>query len=137
MPDKGKIMPQTYYERQSKLIELYKECIIKKEMKANEAVMALRLIGFSESMASNRVCEWASQSNTNITETSKTATQRLKQLVSLEKYMLRMGLGKKYYDKYVNLQKKYKNNDLSENEYKNELMQSGYSKKFVEYTIDK
>jgi len=105
MPDKGRIMSQTYYERQSKLIELYKKCIIKKEMKANEAVMALRLIGFSESMASSRVCEWAAQSNTNITETSKTANQRLKQRVSLEKYMLRMGLGKKYYDKYVKLQK--------------------------------
>jgi len=137
MPDKRKIMSQTYYERQNKLIELYKECIIKKEMNVNETVMALRLIGFSESMASSRVREWAAQSNTDEIETNKTATQRLKQKISLEKYILRMGLGKKYYDKYVKLQEKYKNKELSENEYMTELMQFGYSRKFAEYTIGK
>jgi len=137
MPDKGRIMSQTYYERQSKLIELYKECIIKKEMKASEAVMALRLIGFSESMASSRVREWTARGNTDEIETSKTSNQRLKQIISLEKYMLRMGLGKKYYDKYVKLLEKYKNKEISENEFRNELMQFGYSKIFAEYTIGK
>jgi len=130
-------MSQTYYERQSKLMELYKECIIKNEMKTNEAVIALRLIGFSESMASSRMHEWASQSNTNITETSNTKNQRLKKKISLEKYILRMELGKKYYDKYVKLLEKYKNKEISENEYRNELMQFGYSKKFAEYIIGK
>ncbi|MCL2273270.1 MAG: hypothetical protein FWC19_10760 [Treponema sp.] len=137
MPDKGRIMSQTYYERQSKLIELYKECIIKKEMKASEAVMALKLIGFSESMALSRVRDWASQSNTNITETSNITNQRLKKKISLEKYMLRMELGKKYYDEYMKLLEKYKNKEISKNEYRNELMQFGYSKKFAEYIIGK
>jgi len=137
MPDKGRIMSQTYYERQSKLIELYKECIIKKEMKASEVVMALRLIGFSESMASSQVREWAARSNTDEIETSRTSNKRLKQIISLEKYMLRMGFGKKYYDKYVKLLEKYKNKEISESEFRNELMQFGYSKIFTEYTIGK
>jgi len=137
MPDKGRIMSQTYYEKQSKLIKLYKECIIRKEMTVNEAVISLRLIGFSELMASSRVCEWAALSNTDGIETSNTLNQRLKQRVLLEKYMLRMRLGKKYYDKYAKLQEKHKNKELSENEYMTELMQFGYSRKFAEYTVCK
>jgi len=136
MPDKGRIMSQVYYERQSKLIELYKECIIKKEMNVNEAIISLRLIGFSKAMAASRVREWAAQSNTDNTETSKTAKQKFKQRAALEKYMLRMGLGKNY-DKYVKLQKKYLNKELTENKYKTELMQLGYSREFAEYMVGK
>jgi len=137
MPDKGKIMSQAYYERQSKLIELYKECIIKKEMNVNEAIISLRLIGFSKAMAASRVHEWAAQSNTDNTETSKTAKQKLKQRAALEKYMLRMSLGKKYYDEYVKLQKKYRDKKLSRNDCMTELIQLGYSGKFAEYTVSK
>ena len=137
MPDKGRIISQVYYERQSKLIELYKKCLIKKEMKVSEAVMSLRLIGFSESMASIRVHEWAADGNIIETETSKTKSQRLKQRNSLEKYMLRMGLGKKYYDEYIKLQKKYKDKLLSKSEGMTELMQLGYSIKFAEYIMGK
>ena len=99
--------------------------------------MALRMIGFSESMALSRVHEWAAQGSTNETETSKSKNQRLKQRVSLEKYLLRMSLGKKNYDEYVKLQTKYKNKILSNNEIITELMQLGYSRNFAEYTFGK
>jgi len=136
MPDKGRIMSQVYYERQSKLIKLYKECIIKKEMNVNEAVMALRLIGFSEAMAYSRVREWAEQINNDEAGTNKTKNQRLRQRASLEKYMFRIGLGKKY-DGYVKLQKMYIGKKLSKNEIMAELIQLGYSVKFAEYIIIK
>ena len=99
--------------------------------------MALRMIGFSESMALSRVCEWAAQGSTNETETSKSKNQRLKRRASLEKYLLRMSLGKKNYDEYVKLQVKYKNKILSNNEIITELMQLGYSRKFAEFTLGK
>jgi Holliday junction resolvasome RuvABC DNA-binding subunit len=137
MHDKGRIMSQTYYERQSKLIDLYKECIIKKEMKDSEAVMALRLIGFSESMASSRVREWAGQDKKYEVESCKSRKQRLKQRASLEKYMLRMWLGKKYYDEYIKLHEKYKEKQLTKSEINSELLQLGFSRKFAEHTISK
>ena len=101
MPDKGKVMSQTYYERQGKLLKLYQESFSRKEISVNEAVTALRMIGFSESVAARRVNEWAAKSKINEPETNKTRNHRLKQQASLEKYILRMRLGKKYYDEYI------------------------------------
>jgi hypothetical protein len=97
MLDKGKIMSQTYYEKQSKLLALFKESFIRKEMDAIEAVKALRTIGFGETIAANRVNEWAALNSTVSPETNRAKNQRLKQQASLEKYVLRMRLGKKYY----------------------------------------
>ena len=97
MPDKGKIMSQTFYERQSKLLGFYQVSFTKGEMGVNEAVIALRMIGFSETIAPTRVREWAALSTTNEPETDRAKKQRLKQMASLEKYVLKMKLGKKYY----------------------------------------
>ena len=138
MPDKGKIMSQTYYERQTKLLKLYQASIARKEMNVNEAVTALRMIGFSKTIAAIRVSEWAAQFNSNEPETNKAIKHRLLQQASLEKYFLRMRLGKKHYSEYMQLRAKYKNKELSRDEAVTELMQSGgFSRKFSKCTVDK
>jgi len=145
VPDKGKIMSQVYYERQSRLIELYKESFSRKEMTANDTVMALRMIGFSESMASSRVCEWAALSGNNESETEKAKKIRRKQQDSLEKYVFHIILDKKCYSdndkKYQNEQKllksKYKKKELSKNDCVMQLIQSGYNKEIAEYIVSK
>ncbi|MDR0456226.1 MAG: hypothetical protein LBH20_06045 [Treponema sp.] len=121
MADKGKIMSQTYYERQSRLLNLYQESFTRKEMNANEAVIALRMIGFSGTIAANRVRDWEEHINTVLPETDKARKQRLKQQASLEKYVLQVRLGKKYY-----LRRKYKQNEISKEETVKKLVQKGY-----------
>jgi len=96
MPDKGKIMSQTYYERQSKLLNLYQELYHRKEMNDSESIKGLRLIGFSETIAVNRVREWAALSTTIEPYTDRVRKQKLKERTSLEKYVLKVQLGKKY-----------------------------------------
>ena len=93
MPDKGKIMSQNYYDKQSKLIMLLQESLAIKEMDTNEAIKTLRILGFSEIIAAERVREWAAQVNT-APETEKTKKTRLRQLASLENYMRRMRFGR-------------------------------------------
>jgi len=44
-------MSQTFYERQSKLLKLYQELFARKEMNDNEALIVLKMIGFSETLA--------------------------------------------------------------------------------------
>lgn len=137
MPDKGKVMSQTYYERQSKLLKLYQESFARKERSVKETVTALRILGFSESIAATRVSEWAVKIDSNEPETSKAKKLRLKQQASLEKYILRMRLGKKYLDEYMRLRSKYKNKELSREETVTKLIQSGYSRKFSKCITDK
>jgi len=145
MPDKGRIMSQTYYERQSKLIELYKESFYRNDMSANDTVMAMRTIGFSETMAVNRVREWAALSVTYEPETDKVKKHRRRLQASLEKYVFNMMLDKKYFNeenkKYLNehklLKTKYKKKELLKDDCMKQLMQSGYSREFAQYIIDK
>jgi len=145
MPDKGRIMSQTYYERQSKLIELYKEAFRRKETCENDTVMALRTIGFSELMAANRVREWAVLSDTYEQETDKAKKRRHRQQASLEKYVFTIMLDKKYFNeenkKYMNehklLKAKYKKKELLKDDCVRQLIQSGYSKEFAGYIVDK
>jgi hypothetical protein len=131
MPDKGKIMSQSFYERQTKLFKLYQEAYTRREMDVNEAVLALKRIGFSEKMAANRVGEWTANVIVHEPETDKAKKNRQRQLVSLEKYVLRMTLGKKH---FIRLQ--YKRNELSKNDAVKKLIQSGYSKDLSENTVD-
>ena len=145
MPDKGRIMSQTYYERQSKLIELYKEAFLRKETSENDTVMALRTIGFSALMAANRVREWAASSDTYEPDTDKAKKHRHRQKASLEKYVFTMMLDKKYFNeenkKYMNehklLKANYKKKELLKDDCVKQLIQSGYNKEFAEYIADK
>ena len=96
MPDNNKVMTQIFYEKQSKLYELYKESFNRKEMNVQEVIAALRILGFSNTIASRRVNEWAAEPNSYAPETEKAKKRRFQQRNSLEKYILRMRLGKKY-----------------------------------------
>ena len=136
MPDRGKVMSQTYYEKRSKLFKLYQEAFTRKEMNVADAVRALEMIGFGKTIAENRVNEWASEPDICIPETNKVKKNRLKQQVSLEKYMIRMKLGGKFY-----LRLKYKQKGLSKEETVEKLIQlSLYDKekarKIAEYVVD-
>jgi hypothetical protein len=137
MPDKGKAMTQTYYEKQSKLLKLYQESLARKEINIKETVTALRMIGFGEEIAANRVYEWATKIGIVVSETGKAKILRQKQRISLENYVLRMRLGKKHYDTYMKLLSKYKNKELSKEDILLELIQTGYSQKFSECIVDK
>jgi len=95
MPDRGKIMSQTYYEKQSRLLKLYRESFERKEINAKETVTALMMIGFSETIAVNRTNEWDVQPGTQLPETEKDIKRRLKEISSLKNYLIRMRLGKK------------------------------------------
>ena len=131
MPDKGKIMSQTYYERQGKLLRLYEESFARKEMNVTEAVAALRMIGFSETIAPMRVKEWAEKNITLKPETERAKKLRPKERASLEKYVLQMLLGKKYY-----LRLKYKRKELTKAETVAKLIKSGYSRELSEATVN-
>ena len=104
MPDKGKIMSQTFFDKQSELLQLYQEALAKKEMTVNEAVIALRMLGFSESIATYRANEWGIQI---CPDESKSMVRRNKRQASLENFMHRMRLGKKYKEESKRLRSKY------------------------------
>ena len=95
MPDKGRIMSQTFYERQTKLFNLYKESYIRNEKNVQEAVSALRTLGFSGSIAAIRVNEWKEQSCDKAPETDRQKKRRQKEQASIEKYFDRMSSGKR------------------------------------------
>ena len=136
MPDKGNVMSQTHYERQSKLLKLIQESFDREEMTVKEAVTALRLIGFSETVAANRVNDWKLQFNGLVPETEREKRRRLKEQASLEKHLLRERFGKNKYKEYMELLAKYKNKELSRVEAIAELIQFGYSRKFAECTVE-
>ena len=104
MPDKGKIMSQTYYEKQDRLIKLYHEAFSEKEMDDKETVTALRKFGFSETMAVRLVSKWTIQIDDQLPKTNREKKRRIKERASLEKYTLRMNLGKKRYEEYIKKQ---------------------------------
>jgi len=131
MPDKGNAMSQTYYEKQGKIIKLYQEAFGRNEMTAKEAVVALRMIGFSETMAARHVNEWAAQFGEQVPETEKEKKRRLKEKASLEKYLLRMKLGNKYY-----LRLKYRQNELSKEETVKKLIRSGCKEDVAKSLVD-
>ena len=120
MPDKGKIMSQTYCERQSKLLNLYQELYHRKEMNDSETIAALRMIGFSETIAANRVREWAENFLDIKLDTERAKKLRLKERASLERYVLQMQLGKKYF-----LRLKFKRRELTKNETVEKLKKVG------------
>jgi len=103
MPDKGRVISQTYYEKQSKLFKLYRELFQRDELNIEDTIKALRNIGFSKTIAASRINEWKAQLNQDELkpETVKEKKHRQKQMASLEKYMFRMRLGKKKYDEYM------------------------------------
>ena len=131
MPDKGNAMSQTYYEKQGKIIKLYQESFGRKEMTVKEAVTALKMIGFSETMAARQVSEWTIQFIAQAPETEKDKKRRLREQTSLEKYMLRMKLGKKYY-----LRLKYRQGELSKEEAVKKLILSGYKEDIAKSIVD-
>jgi len=145
MPDKGKIMSQTYYEKQSQLIKLYKESFLRKEMDVNEAIKSLRVIGFSEIVAANKVREWVVLPDENKPETARAVKQRFIRQVSLEKYVFNIIFDKKCFNesnkKYFNEQKllksKYFRKELSKDDCVIQLIQSGYNKDFAEIIVEK
>lgn len=137
MPDKGKIMSQIYYEKLSRLIQLNQELFVQKEIRAKEAVTALRMIGFSETMAAKRFREWSVKLNDLEPEAGKIKKQMLKEQASLEKYILRARLGKQKYREYIELRSEFKQSRSSRSETVNALMQFGYSRRFAEHTVDK
>ena len=134
MPVKGKIMSQAFYEKQSKLLKLNQESFKRNEINYKEAVTALKLHGFSDTVAAIRVNEWKAQLGDSITETEKEKKRRLKEQASLEMYLLRIRIGNK---KYMELRSKYKNKELSRENTVFELIHFGYSRKYSECTIDK
>jgi len=137
MPDKGNIMSQTFYERQSKMLKLIQEAFIREEMNVKETVAALRMIGFSQIVATNRVNEWKAHGKTYEQETEKEKKRRQKEQISLEMYLLRTRIGQKKYKEYMAIRSKYKNKGLSRNDTVIDLMEFGYSRKFSDCTIDK
>lgn len=134
MPDRGKLMSQAYYERQTKLLKLIQESLGRNEMNAKDTVKALRTVGFSETIALHRVNEWVTQVSSYLFETEKAKKTRHKQQISLEKYILRMRLGKITIKK---MQIEYKNKALSKEKVILNLIQSGYSQKTSEKIVDK
>ena len=137
MPDKGKTMSQTYYERQSKLIKLYQDSFVRKDLAVKDTITGLRLVGFSETMAARRVSEWSIQINNQVSETEKNKKRRIKEQATLEKYIFRMKLGKKKYEEYLKALSKFKEKNLTCKEFVLELMQLGHSRKFSEYIAEK
>ena len=103
MPDKGVVMSQTHYEKQTSLFKLYQEAFNREEMNVKEAVKALRTLGYCETTAANRVNEWKECFSALEPETDRGKRQRLKKQASLEKYILRISLGAKKYKEYQNL----------------------------------
>jgi len=95
MPDKGEVMSQTYYEKQSKLLKVIQESFKREEMTVIETISSLRKMGFSESVAISRVNEWKIQRGNLEPETEKDKKRRLKEKASLENYVNRMRLGKR------------------------------------------
>jgi len=133
MPDKGKIMSQAFYEKQSKLLKLFRESFEREEMNADETISALKTLGFSKTVAAIRVNEWKTQLGSKLLEAEKDRKRRLKDQASLEKYLLRNRLGKKYKE----LHSKYSQEELSKKETVKEFIQYGYSRKFSECLVDK
>jgi len=122
MSDKGKIISQNYYEKESLLLKLYQEAFIRKEMNVNEAINALRMIGYSEIIAANKLKEWEEYNKNVIQETGKNKKQRQKIQASLEKYVLQTRLGKKYYIRFI-----FKRNELSKDDTFKKLVKLGFS----------
>ena len=119
MPDKGKIISQTFYEKQNRLLDLYKDLIVGKKINENEAVKSLKMIGFSETIAASRVREWALITDADPI-TDRFEKQMLKERTSLEKYVLQMSLGKKNY-----IQLLFKEKKLTRDETVKKLIKAG------------
>ena len=130
MPDKGKFMTQTYYERYNNLISLYQEALLRKEMNTTEAVTALRMIGYSTAIAATRVNEWEAKTDTLETETASAKKLRQKKQVSLEKYIIKIILGKKNY-----IRLRFEKNELTKEETIKELIKSGYKDEIAEEIV--
>jgi len=133
MPDKGKVMSQAYYEKQNRLYQLYQESFARKEMNVTEAKAALRIIGFSDSIVIKIVNEWTTQCGWYKPETDKAKNRRLKQQTSLEKYILYIRLGKKF---YAALKSKYENKEISRAEVLLKLKDSKHSRILSESIIE-
>ena len=95
MPEKGKIMSQAFYEKQRRLFDIYQDLFVTKEMDEKNTVKSLKMIGFSETVAVNKIQKWMALNNAVVPVADREKKQILKEKVSLEKYVLQMSLGKK------------------------------------------
>ena len=106
MPEKGKIMSQAFYEKQSRLLDIYQDLFITKEMNEKDTVKSLKMLGFSETIAVNKIQKWAALNNAVVPVIDREKKQMLKEKASLEKYVFQMSLGKKYYIRLMFKEKK-------------------------------
>jgi len=58
MGNKGHIKTQYQYEQETLALKLIEEGYHRKELSATETILQLRQIGFSESMATNKINHW-------------------------------------------------------------------------------
>jgi len=126
MPDKGKIMSQAFYEKQRRLLDIYQDLFITKEMDEKDTAKSLKMIGFSETIAVNKIQKWAATNNDVVTVNDKERKQMLKERSSLEKYVLQMSLGKKNYIRLM-----FKENKLTRAETIKKLIKPGCNEEAV------
>jgi len=129
MVDKGRVMSQACYEKQTRLYKLIQESFERKETNEEEAIIALRTLGFSETVAAIRLNDWRARLSAKVPETEKERNRRLKDQTSLEKYFLRI--------EYMKIRSSFKQGKLSREDAVIKLIQFGYSCEFSESSVNK
>ena len=119
MPEKGKTMSQTFYDKQNRLLVIYQKLFTGKEMDEKDTVKSLKMIGFSEIIAVNKIRNWAEDENVSVL-TGKEINKMLKERTSLEKYVLQMSLGRKNYIRFM-----FRENKLTRDEALKMLISTG------------
>jgi len=126
MPEKGKIMSQAFYEKQSRLLNIYQDLFVTKEMDEKDTAKCLKMLGFSDSIIVNKIQKWAILNNKAAPVTDREKKQMLKERVSLEMYVLQMSLGKKNYIRLM-----FKENKLTRAEAIKKLIKPGCNEETV------
>ncbi|MDR0443711.1 MAG: hypothetical protein LBH44_09915 [Treponema sp.] len=93
--DKGKIKSQCFVDRESRLIQLYREAFGRQELNSKETVTALRQVGFSEIMAVSKASGWAEENRSYAPEAATIAKKRKKEQQALEAWYLKKRFAKK------------------------------------------
>jgi hypothetical protein len=89
MPDKGHIKSQREYEEEVKMFELYKVAFLREELSYSEAVLALKMIGFSKTVAPQRLNKWKAEDRPMLPESESAKKKRRKEQNSLEARLFR------------------------------------------------
>ena len=129
MVDKGRVMSQACYEKQTRLYKLIQESFERKETNEEEAIIALKKLGFSDTVGGIRVNDWKAQLVTIMAESEKERNRRLKEQASLEKYFLRI--------EYMKIRFNFKQMKLPREDAVAQLIQFGYSCEFSESSVNK